>query len=88
MNSRLTPALAENAPKLQSLIAPGKSGAYSYTWSVIIFGTLAGSLLITWFALLPYRRTPEEELQQAIARGEMPAAEDKDISADLASLLE
>ena len=43
---------------------------------------------MVWFGLLPYPKTPEEELQQAIARGETPSDKDKDISADLASLLE
>ena len=88
LNSRLTPAMFEHASSVQSLVVPGKSGGCSYTWSVVIFGTLAGLATLIWFALLPYHKTPEEELQQAIARGEIPNAEDKKLSADLAALLE
>ena len=88
LNSRLTPAMFENISGMGSLIVPGKNGGCTYTWSVVIFGTLAGLLMMVWFGLLPYQKTPEEELQQAIARGEMPKAEDEDIPASLASLLE
>jgi sodium transport system permease protein len=87
LNSRLTPDLLKNVSGLSSLIVPGKNGGCTYTWSVVIFGTLAGLAIMIWFGLLPYRKTPEEELQQAIARGEAPGKKD-DISASLASLLE
>ena len=86
-NSRLTPAMLENVSGLGSLIVPGKNGGCTYTWSVLVFGTLAGLAIMVWFGLLPYRKTPEEELQQAIARGEAPGKKD-DISASLALLLE
>ncbi len=88
LNSRLTPAMFENLSGMESLIVPGKNGGCAFTWSVVIFGALAGLLVMIWFGLLPYQKTPEEALQQAIARGEMPDVKDKDISADLASLLE
>jgi sodium transport system permease protein len=88
LNSRLTPAMIENISGMGSLIVPGKNGGCTYTWSVVIFGTLAGLLIMVWFGLLPYQKTPEEALQQAIARGEMPDTKDEDIPASLASLLE
>ncbi|MGA2797421.1 MAG: ABC transporter permease subunit/CPBP intramembrane protease [Thermoguttaceae bacterium] len=88
LNSRLTPAMFENISGMGSLIVPGKNGGCTYTWSVVIFGALAGLSIMVWFGLLPYRKTPEEALQQAIASGEPPVAEDEDISASLASLLE
>jgi sodium transport system permease protein len=88
LNSRLTPAMFENISGMGSLIVPGKNGGCTYTWSVVIFGALAGLLIMIWFGLLPYQKTPEEALQQAIARGEAPVAEDDDIPASLASLLE
>ncbi len=81
LNSRLTPAMFENVSGMESLIVPGKNGGCTYTWSVVIFGALAGLLVMIWFGLLPYQKTPEEALQQAIARGEMPDAKDEDISA-------
>jgi sodium transport system permease protein len=86
LNSRLTPAMIENAG-LQAILAPGKNGGCTYTWSVVIFGALAGSAIMVWFGLLPYGKTPEEELQQAIAAGEAPGPKD-DVSASLASLIE
>ena len=88
LNSRLTPAMFENISGLDPFVIPGKNGGCTYTWSVVIFGALAGLLVMIWFGLLPYQKTPEEELQQAIARGEVPDAKDEDISASLASLLE
>ncbi len=88
LNSRLSPAMFENISGMESLIVPGKNGGCTYTWSVVIFGALAGLLVMIWFGLLPYRKTPEEALQQAIARGEAPGAKDEDIPTSLASLLE
>jgi hypothetical protein len=78
----------ENLPGLEPFIIPGKNGGCTYSWSVVIFGAMAGLLLMIWFGLLPYGKTPEEELQQAIARGEVPDTKDKDISTNLASLFE
>jgi len=88
LNSRLTPALFENIPGLEPFIIPGKNGGCTYTWPVVFCGAFVGLLLLIWFGLLPYRKTPEEELQQAIARGESAEAKDDDIPASLASLLE
>ena len=88
LNCRLTPALFDHISGLESLIIPGKNGGCTYSWSVVVFGSLAGLLLMIWFGLLPYQKTPEEELQQAIARGEIPDKKDEDISASLASLFE
>jgi sodium transport system permease protein len=88
LNSRLTPDLLKNISGLSSLIVPGKNGGCTYTWSVVVFGTLAGLAILVWFGLLPYQKSPEEALQQAIARGEVPDTKDQDISASLASLLE
>lgn len=86
LNSRFTPALFENLPGLEYFVIPGIDGGCSYSWAVVAFGTVAGSLLLIWFGLLPYRKSPEEELQRAIALGETSPA--KDIPAGLASLLE
>jgi sodium transport system permease protein len=88
INGRLTPDFFEKIPGLGSFIIPGKNGGCTYHWSVVVFGALAGLLLIIWFALLPYRKTAEEELQQAIARGEVPDTKDQDIPTSLASLFE
>jgi len=88
LNSRLTPAMFDNISGMESLIVPGKNGGCTFTWSVVIFGALAGLLVMIWFGLLHYQKTPEEELQQAIARGEAPGNKDEDISTSLASLLE
>ncbi|NLE37819.1 MAG: hypothetical protein GX621_07325, partial [Pirellulaceae bacterium] len=44
-------------------------GQAGYHWTVVIIGFLAGFLLIGWFSRLPYQRTNEERLQEAIRRG-------------------
>jgi sodium transport system permease protein len=87
LNSRLTPAILENAG-LKYILVTDKNGGCAYSWSVVIFGALAGLLILAWFAMLPYRRTPEEEIQKAIAVGEPPVDKDDGISAGMASLLE
>jgi sodium transport system permease protein len=88
LNSRLTPAMLENVSGLGAFVVPGKNSGCTYTWSVVFFGALAGLFVMIWFGLLPYQKTPEEELQKAIARGEVPDAADADISSSLASLFE
>ena len=60
LNSRLTPAMFENISGMESVIVPGKNGGCTFTWSVVIFGALAGLLIMIWFGLLPYQKTPEE----------------------------
>jgi sodium transport system permease protein len=88
LNTRLTADILGNYPRLESILIPGKNGGYTYSWSVVIFGTLMGLLLMFWFGLLPYRKSPEEELHRSIAQGKSLEVKDKDISASLASLLE
>lgn len=88
LNSRLTPEFFEKLPNVGALVNVGKTGGCTYSWSVVIFGALTGLLVMIWFGLLPYRKSPEEELQKAIARGEVPDTKDQDIPAGLASLFE
>ncbi len=87
LNSRLTPAIAENIPWLNGLVIHGQDGGCTYPWSVVILTAILGLLLLVWFSQLPYRKTPEEELQEAIKRGEAPEAKPEGISMGLASLL-
>lgn len=88
LNSRLTPVMFDNVHGLEALIIPGKNGGCTYPWSVVLFGTFAGLLLLVWFGLLPYLKTPEEELRQAITRGKAHLVKDGDIHPGMASLIE
>ncbi|NLE39719.1 MAG: CPBP family intramembrane metalloprotease [Pirellulaceae bacterium] len=65
--TRITPETIEEWPVLQWLSdGVGQAG---YHWTVVIIGFLTGFLLIGWFSRLPYQRTNEERLQEAIRRG-------------------
>lgn len=88
LNTRITPSLFENVRGLGSFIIPIEHGGCTFSVSMIIFSSLASILLLVWFGLLPYQKSPEEELQQAIANGELPDTKDQDISTSLASLFE
>jgi sodium transport system permease protein len=80
LNSRLTPAMAENIPWLENLILPNKEGGCTYPWSVVLVTAMLGLLLLLWFGLLPCRKTAEERLQEAINRGQSPDVKDDEIS--------
>jgi sodium transport system permease protein len=87
LNSRMSPALWEDNTWLEGFILPDKNGGCTYPWSVVIFTTILGLLILGWFNLLPYRKTAEETLQEAINHGDEPDNREEDISISLVPLV-
>jgi sodium transport system permease protein len=85
--ARITPDLCERWPVLQSLMTPAKDGGGEYHWPFIVFSGLVAALILLWFGQLPYFKTAEERLQEAIVRGKEESPEDEDISIRLASMI-
>jgi sodium transport system permease protein len=65
-----TPEAYEQFPQLTLLVQReiDKSGAaeYSYGWPLVIAGAAIGGYLLTWLYRLPYAKTAEEQLQDAL----------------------
>jgi sodium transport system permease protein len=88
LGSRLLPALLKSWPEYSSwILVPMEKNVLDYRWEFIVLCGIAGMLLLFWFNRLPYIKTPEERLQDAIARGKQENPEDKDISISLASMI-
>ena len=56
-------------PLLDMILIPSSKAGYTYHWSVVVIGSVASVILLFWFGHLPYQKSPEEELQDAIDRG-------------------
>jgi sodium transport system permease protein len=67
--SRLTPAALDRWPLLGIVMSSAEEGRHAYHWPMVIGGTVAAALLLAWFARLPYAKSPEEKLQDAIHHG-------------------
>ena len=67
--SRLAPEGAGRFAMLDRLMTPAEGGGYVYSWPLIVAGLFAALLLLIWFTRLPYEKSPEEKLQDAIDRG-------------------
>jgi sodium transport system permease protein len=63
-----SPALADERHWLHWLVRAEADDGQLYHWPVILLGLAASGLLLYWFHKLPYSRTPEESLQEAIER--------------------
>jgi sodium transport system permease protein len=63
--SNLTPELVERNAVLAWLTRPAEGG-YSYSWEAILLGCIVAGVLLVWFRRLPYVKTSEEALQDAI----------------------
>lgn len=61
----LTPQLVEERPLLAWLTRPAAEG-YSYSWGAILLGCLVAGVVLLWFRRMPYAKTSEETLQEAI----------------------
>jgi sodium transport system permease protein len=61
----LTPELVDRHPLLAWLTRPAAEG-YSYSWGAILLGSLIAGVILLWFRRLPYVKTSEETLQEAI----------------------
>ncbi len=61
-----TPELLQRWPWLKMIVVPSDVVGHAYHWSVVIAsGVLAAGMLV-WFSRLPYPKSAEEELQEAI----------------------
>jgi len=61
----VTAELVEERPLLAWLTRPAAEG-YSYSWGAIVLGCLVAGVVLLWFGRLPYAKTSEEALQEAI----------------------
>jgi sodium transport system permease protein len=64
--SQVMPALADEQHWLHWLMRGTQEEGQLYHWPVVIGGLLVGIGILAWFLRLPYARTPEETLQEAI----------------------
>jgi sodium transport system permease protein len=61
----LTSEVVERRPLLAWLTRPAGEG-YSYSWIAVALGLLIAAVVLAWFRRLPYAKTSEETLQEAI----------------------
>jgi sodium transport system permease protein len=67
--TKITPAALDRWPVLGILMSTAEGGGHVYHWPAIAGGAVVAALLLAWFARLPYAKSPEEQLQEAIRRG-------------------
>jgi sodium transport system permease protein len=67
--SRITPQVLSDCPPLGRVMTLGADGDCTYRWGVVLAGVVISGLLLWWFQRIPYRKSAEEELQQAIDHG-------------------
>jgi sodium transport system permease protein len=86
-NSRITPELCAQYPGLRMFVeATGAQGA-QYHWQLWALGAVFGVLILLWFQQLPYPKTPEESLREAVRHGgQVPPGEDE-VSVRLVQML-
>lgn len=66
LSSKIDAATYDAYPMLQQFILrPGDMGL-NFTWPVVLASAVLTVMLLFWFRALPYYRTPEEALQEAI----------------------
>jgi sodium transport system permease protein len=63
--SRWAPHMSDEHTWLQWLVREGAQNQL-YHWPVVCLSVVASGILLAWFHRLPYTRTPEESLQEAI----------------------
>lgn len=63
---RLIAALGDEAHWLDWLVRDTAGEEQLYHWPVIALGALVSAAILYWFHRMPYARTPEESLQEAI----------------------
>lgn len=59
---------AAELPLLEWLVCHTPGGSCVYNWPTVLAGFLMACALLSWLHRLPYARTVEEQLQEAIAR--------------------
>jgi len=67
--TRITPQLLKDWPPLDYVITPVDGGGHVYSWPLLLGGMLGSVLILAWFGRLPYRKSSEEELRDALRRG-------------------
>ncbi|MBN1590788.1 MAG: CPBP family intramembrane metalloprotease [Pirellulales bacterium] len=67
--TRITPELLDRWPTLAWMVQGNPAEGYTYTWLVVLVGGLIAFLILAWFSRLPYQKTQEEQLHEAIKRG-------------------
>ncbi|MEX0676215.1 MAG: ABC transporter permease subunit/CPBP intramembrane protease [Pirellulales bacterium] len=63
---KLAPPAGDETRWLDWLVRNGSAGEQLYHWPVLVVSILASAGILYWFHRLPYARTPEESLQEAI----------------------
>ena len=80
---RVTPEACNQWPALKAVVWPalkplfirGENGSFTFGWPITFVGLFVAAVLLAWFHRLPYCKSAEEALEEAIARGELePAA--------------
>ena len=69
-NSRLTPEMIPDSPLLRKLVTPLDGGGCLFEWPLVVVGSCGAALLLIWFGCLHCPKSPEEELKEAIKRGQ------------------
>jgi sodium transport system permease protein len=67
---RITPELIDRHSWLDWLFRPTSSEtlSYVYSWPVVVAGGVVGIAILIWFRSLPYMRSREESLREAVVR--------------------
>ncbi len=73
-NGRITAAMLPDSPLLRRYVALPDGGGCEFKWPGVVIGVLLAALLLAWFGRLPSAKSQEEELEEAIERGEHQAA--------------
>jgi sodium transport system permease protein len=63
---QVAPALSDKQHWLHWLMRDAGDDGQLYRWPVVVCSLLASAVILVWFHKLPYARTPEESLQEAI----------------------
>jgi sodium transport system permease protein len=87
LHSRITPAFCDSWPSLRTILDPSKEGGGEYHWQFVVLSLLVAILTMVWFSQMPYVKTAEEKLREAIRRGQEENPEDPEISISLASMI-
>jgi sodium transport system permease protein len=78
-HNALTVVRASLCPKalgynpLPEWLAIDEGGAYQFTWPAVIFGLILATAVLNWFRALPYAKSAEEALYDALKHDAEPA---------------
>jgi len=69
------PAWLQKYPILQNFVAVDTNDGLTFTWLTVAISIVGSALILFWFHRLPYTRSSEERLQEAIDTADTPEAE-------------